>query len=258
MKGLDGLRILVTRPAGQAQPLCELIEAEGGHCLRQPLVSIEAPSDTPAAIAALEQVADADILIFTSRNAVAGAQSLLPSWRPAGRLAAIGEATRRAVEANTDWCRGIEVLAPERDFRSESLLAMPAMQAVQDRRIAIMTGEGGRGTLADVLTQRGARVQQVPVYRRQPCSVDEPRMRALLGEADATIVTSGEALEHLIRLVPSGMDAVLRHLQLVVPSNRVLKMALEFGFEHRPLLPEKMNNESMVAVLRRWAQHGKR
>lgn len=256
MSPLSGVRVLVTRPAQQAGALCDLIESAGGHCLRQPLFSIEPAADPAALRQAMTRAEDADWLIFTSANAVEQAWAVAPDWRPRGRLAAIGQATAAALRDQSCLADDREVILPESDFRSEGLLALPAMQDLDGQRVALVTGEGGRGALAEAILARGGQVERLAVYRRLPCPVASDRMQALLGEADIAVLTSGESVSRLVQLSPPGMDGQLRQLQLVVPSNRVLKMALDFGFEHRPLLPEKVNNESILAVLIRWAEQG--
>lgn len=246
---LSGLRVLVTRPAHQAGPLCRAIEAAGGHALHQPLLKMAAPNDLAAAELGLAQAADAQDLIFTSANAVDWAWQLVPSWSPQGRAFAVGLGTARALEQRLRR----DVRIPAADYSSEGVLALPEMQQPQGRTISLITGEGGRGMMADVLPQRGAQVQVVAVYRRETLPLARHRLSALLSEADVIFVSSGGSLQHLVDITPIGQRKSLFKLQLVVSSSRVLKLALELGFLRSPLVPARMQDDAIVATLQDWS-----
>ena len=67
---LNGLRVLVTRPEHQAESLCRLIEQHGGVAIRCPTLVIAEPRDWTPALAILDRLADYNLAIFTSANAV--------------------------------------------------------------------------------------------------------------------------------------------------------------------------------------------
>lgn len=245
---LRGLRVLVTRPAHQAGPLCAAIEAAGGHALRQPLMAIKAPQNLRAAQTALASLAGADAVIFTSVNAVEWAQELAPGWRCTGEVYAVGQATARAIGQRL----AVTATTPVQDYSSEGLLALPGLAQPQGRQFGIITGELGRQTLAQNLQARGARVHTAAVYRRENIAVARARLQALLGEADAAFISSGQALAHLHHLTPVALKPKLNKLQLVVPSSRVVKLALALGFSHAPLVPHQIQDDAVVTTLKDW------
>lgn len=247
--GLAGLRVLVTRPAHQADSLCFAIEAAGGHALRQPLLKIAAPSDQAAAEQGLARATDAQDLIFTSPNAVDWAWRLAANWAPQGRIFAVGRATAEALPQRL----GREAYTPATDYSSEGLLALPELQQPQGRIISLITGENGRGMLPDVLQRRGAEIQEVAVYQRETLPLARPRLAALLSEADVIFVSSGGSLQHLVDLTPIVQRKLLFKMQLVVSSSRVLKLALELGFLCRPLVPLHMQDDAIMATLQDWS-----
>lgn len=251
MTTLHGRRVWVTRPPHQAEGLAAAIETAGGHALRQPLLTIEPPADPDAARRELAAAGDADIAVFTSANAVSGAWELQPDWSPRGRLAAIGDATAEVLRERTD----APVLTPE-DPTSEGLLALAPLYDVAGRRIAIVGGEGGRRRLDADLRGRGAEVLRAAVYRRERVAIPRSRLRTLLEEADAIVVTSGEALDHLIAITPEELRPHLRGLQLVVPSARVLQQALDLGFAQPPPLAAGTRTEAVVGALARPGRDG--
>lgn len=252
--GLKGLRVLVTRPAHQAESLCAAIDAAGGHALRQPLLAIQGLNNTVKVATQLAQCEDAFALIFTSANAVDWAWKILPEWRPQNRIFAVGKATAEALRKHVGDC----VREPEADYSSEGLLALPELDQIDAQRIALITGENGRKKLAQTLSARGARVSVVPVYRRKSLSVPRARLVALLNEVDVAFVSSTQSLEHLHSLTPAALRDRLYQLQLVVPSARVVKRALELGFTREPIYPIRMQEASIVASLQQCAQRGAR
>jgi uroporphyrinogen-III synthase len=117
-ESLKGVRVLVTRPAHQAENLCRLIEAEGGTAVRLPLLTIEPGAHATEARRQLS--APRDLWIFTSANAVRHALPWIGgAWPP--RLAAIGPATAAALAA-----AGQDAAPPLAGASSEALLAARA------------------------------------------------------------------------------------------------------------------------------------
>ena len=52
----DAMRVLVTRPAGQEQGLCALVEAGGAEAIHLPAIEILPPEDTQALTAAIDSL----------------------------------------------------------------------------------------------------------------------------------------------------------------------------------------------------------
>lgn len=243
---LAGLRVLVTRPAHQAEPLRRMIEERGGEAPVMPLLTIEsAYSDAAARI--LEDALGFDGWVFTSANAVRYAAELESGSWPT--LYAVGSATAQALaEAGHAGA-----LVPLAGSSSEGLLALPALQALAGRRYLIVTGEGGRSLLADTLRERGAEVETVALYRRRPVEYDAARVTAEIDMADVIVLTSGGSLEHLWRLTPVAARAGLTRCKLVVPSPRVVEKALELGFA-APLVPDEVADAAIVRSLELWRE----
>lgn len=247
---MHGINVLVTRPAHQAGALCTGIEAAGGHALRQPLQQIKAPQDVPAALQGLAWAQTAGDVIFTSANAVNRAWQLQPELHLRGRLVAVGQSTARILESRT----GRSVVIPQTEYSGKGILALPIFTRPQGCQVALVTGEGGRRYLPETLVARGASVQTVCVYRRLPVAVTAQRLRVLLETCDIAVITSGGGLEHLVAVTPHAQRQQLFALQLVVPSQRVVKRALDLGFTAKPLRPSRMEDAAIVAALLRWAK----
>ncbi|MCX7097619.1 MAG: uroporphyrinogen-III synthase [Methylococcales bacterium] len=230
---LNGRRVLVTRPAQQAENLCRLIEDQGGVAVRFPSLSIAAVDDPFAVRRALAQVDSYQWLIFISANAVT-----MHSYYSDGvkieqfkstRIAAIGKATAHALAV-----AGMAVdLVPSNGYDSEALLAMPAMQAMAGQRCLIIRGEGGRDELATVLRKRGATVDYVDVYKRVIPNIDGTEVRLLLAQGKLAVITitSGEALQNLMVMLGGQCHQQMFQTPLVVVSGRIRQIAADLGFK---------------------------
>lgn len=243
-QALAGRGVLVTRPAGQAERLCGLIERAGGRAIRLPALAIE-PAADPARLA--ELLGEPwDLLVFISRNAVEQACRLFPSGRlPATPLiAAVGRGTADALTA----AGRAPDLVPAGRYDSEALLALPALADLSGRRALIVRGEGGRALLGETLAARGAAVVYAEVYRRVLPKVDvAPILARWRDEIAVAMATSDEALENLLTLVGSAGRALLLETPLVVVSERTRDLARGIGFA-RVALAERAADEAILAA----------
>ena len=220
---LAGIGVLVTRPAQQAAPLADAIEAAGGRAIRFPAIEVVPRSDTDIAsdAASLQQP---DIAIFVSVNAVrfgfdhAGDAS----------IAAIGPATAAAVEAAG---RKVDI-RPATGFDSMQLLAESRMHDVAGKVVRIIRGNAGRELLATTLSARGATVEYLPVYSRQAPEPDAAELDTLeqdwqSGAIDVVTIMSVETLVNLASILPESCRGLLRQTVLVTPAERVIIEANE-------------------------------
>ena len=239
---LAGRRVLVTRPAHQAENLCRMIETEGGVAIKLPLLTIE-PVANPAE-AQRRLAAAHDLWIFTSANAVRHAAPIVAgAW--AQRIAAIGPATASALAAAGGAAAAATPLA---GASSEALLELPELAQLAGRRILIVTGEEGLDVLERGLAARGAVVERAEVYRRVALPYPAEAVVSALRRTDIAIVTSGQSLDHLFRLTPAESRKLLLRKRLVVPSARMLEKARELGFTQMPRVAEPASDAAFCAA----------
>ena len=243
-------RILVTRPAGQADRLCSMIEAAGGAAVRLPAIEIHAPEDIPLLESMVAELETFQLAVFVSANAVhKGMEFILARRRwPAGvKLAAVGPTSTRAIEHY-----GLSVdYVPEHEFSSEGLLALDTLQDMQGKRVIIFRGNGGRSKLYDSLTARGAEVVYAEVYRRTCPVIDFQTMRDVLQQENLDVVTiaSNETLQNLCHMAgPQGLP-ILREKLLLVPGQRQLELAEQLGFSKTPVVAGNASDEAFVDAL---------
>ena len=249
--GVRGKRILVTRPAAQAEALCQLIEQAGGECGRLPLLAIDSEGDAAAQRLRLCEALAWDAWIFTSANAArafAGLDPLTVSEQDRPAIYAIGAATAAAVR-DAGFPR---VRSPEGGSSSEALLELAELRDVRGHRFMIVTGAGGRDHLASTLRARGAEVETIALYRRRPLNYEASRVEAEIAIADAIVVTSGEGLDQLWKLTEEALRPMLRHRKLVLPSQRVVEKAVqEYGFESLRV-PADLSDQGVLDCLSAW------
>jgi len=252
---LNGITIVNTRPALQSEPLCQLIESAGGKVIRFPVLEITDPIDNAVLSGVIARLAQFDIAIFISPNAVdrgmnlISAQGGLPS---SVNVAAVGKGSAKQLARHGHKAD----IFPQHKFNSEALLAMPDMQAVAGKHIVIFRGEGGRELLATTLQQRGAVVEYAECYRRARPTTDTSELmrRWARNEVDVIVVTSNEGLHNLYDMVGALGRKWLIKTTLVVVSERSVALAQTLGFKHLPLLADQASDESILATIGLWKQ----
>lgn len=231
---LAGKRIVVTRPAEQAEKLSREIAARGGIAVRFPVLAIFDADDPRPLQAAAERIEEFDLAVFVSPNAAEKALSAITAKRPwPGKVvaAAMGETSARAIARF-----GVtHIITPDGGrFDSEALLARPefAAAAIRGRRVAIFRGDAGRELLGEALEARGAQVERIPCYRRGWPDIDAAPLLALLaqGAVDALTVTSSEGLRNLAAMVGAAGERALKAVPLFVAHQRIADEAGRMGF----------------------------
>lgn len=261
---LAGLTIVITRPRDQATQLTQGIEQAGGTALLYPLLEIAEIQDKQALREQLSRLAQFELAIFISPNAVRyglaairaasllnhATNPLLPLQDGGSlRIATVGQGSARALrEAGV-----ADIIAPTDRFDSEGLLALPELKDVSGKRVLIFRGDGGRELLGDTLKARGATVEYAACYRRiKP----QQEVQALLNPLpDAITVTSSEALSHLDQMLADAPSGAVRAIQLFVQHARIAELARQLGWQQ--VLQTASGDEGLLAGLLDWASRSR-
>jgi uroporphyrinogen-III synthase len=253
---LDGISVLVTRPAEQAESLARAIEGAGGTAIRAPMIVITGLHDGSVAGAVARELPSFDIAIFVSRNAAEFGVALI---KEEGRslagmqVFAVGLGTAACLKA-----LGVkQVITPASEFSSEGLLRLDGLSEakIKDKRIVIFRGVGGREYLAKTLERRNATVVYCECYERS-----KPAL--VLGRAlkknevkvpDIGLATSIEVLDNLVeKIEDEGIDQLF-DMQMLVVGSRVGQEVEARGFTHRALVVENPSDDSILKRLIHWA-----
>lgn len=233
---LSGVSVLLTRPAAQAATVADAIRERGGKVLSLPLLDI-VPIAERSAVERLKTLILAldnyDIAIFISTNAATlGVEWIDSYWPqlPTGIEAyAVGPGTAEILR-QLPW----PVHCSDTGVTSEDLLALPGLQNVTGKRIALFRGEGGRELIAESLRTRGARVDYLELYARHvPQYQRDVVLQQIEDEGiNVVVTTSMQILESLLALLGPAItsSATLQKLCVIVPSQRVSEHARSAGF----------------------------
>lgn len=246
---LQDRHIVVTRPQEQARKLSQLIGAQGGEVHLFPLIEIVPLQDYGTFESTITELGHYDWAIFISSNAVENGMPRLAA-RKGGipgslRFAAIGPVTAAELEKH-----GVsKTLTPQHRFDSEALLALPEMQDVAGKKIMIFRGVGGREVLAETLRERGAGVTFAECYRRINPQRNADMLHTLWQneQLDAVVVTSSEAMRHLLDL--AGTASWLRKTPICVNHARIGELAEQHGL--LTAVAEAPGDQAMLACLAR-------
>lgn len=241
----------MTRPAHQAEGFCTLLEAAGFDPVRCPTVEITAVLQPSVAQSQLQRLQSADIVIFTSANAVRYAEQLCPLSQsiPAQTpVLAVGPSTATALE----HC-GIKAILPEKDFSSQGLLALAELQQVAEKSVLLVRGVGGLPTLPDTLQAKGATMHFAEVYRRQiPDNASILKQLFHTGLPQIISTTSNESLSNLVTLVPQKERSHWWPIPVIVNSARGEDLARSLGFSDDILRANPVGDHGQISTLKAW------
>ena len=192
-------RILVTRPAAQADDLAGLLRARALTPVLVPTVAID-PSTAAAELDAMLRSLDgATWLVLTSAQGAEALRARLTITRhrlPARlRVAAVGPATAQALRAG-----GIGV-----DYVPDEYLTLAiadGLGEVRGRRVVLARADAANAALPETLVGRGAIVEEVIAYRtiEGPAVSRDPLHAALHADLDGIAFTSSSTVRGLLRL----------------------------------------------------------
>lgn len=251
-EALRGKKILITRPAAQAENLCSLIEKEGGVPVRFPALEIQPLDDYSSVNPILARLDSYALVIFVSRNAVTHALVLLGDRKGvlAGtQVVASGRGTASALHA-----AGLTSVVHGGDRAdSEAVLELDALREdkVRHRHVVIFRGVGGRELLAETLRARGARVDVAEVYQRaRPHYEKELLDRIWINvRPDQMVVTSAEALHNLFAMLGPEHRVIMLDTPLVVIGERLAQTARQLGFGARAITVAAAGDDDLLRAV---------
>ncbi|GAB1255659.1 uroporphyrinogen-III synthase [Aurantivibrio plasticivorans] len=258
MAKLSGVQIIVTRPRQQAETWAAQLSSLGAQALVSPVLEICPLHDETAKQRIKQTILDIDQyqkIIFVSQNAVSYGFDWMDQYWPQFPLGvsyfAVGEATARLARE-----KGLDVTEAGVAMNSEALLALKELTNVEQQKILIMRGVGGRTHLADELSKRGAKVEYCELYQRhRPSTVLEDFKRSVeLVEKDRLVLSvhSGESLENLNEVLKCQTHSFY-DTPLLVPGARVAKVASDLGFS-QVIVAMNATDKAMTQALIAWRQ----
>jgi uroporphyrinogen-III synthase len=202
---LAGRRVVVTRPADQAQDLVARLNHLGATALVVPMIEVVDPDDGGRGLRdAVARCAAGEYrwVVVSSPN---GAARLVRGLRTpddlgGARLCAVGPATAEVLEA-----AGLQVdLVPPR-FVAESVVESmePPLPDDPAPRVLVPRAAVARDVVPDGLAAMGWQVDVVEAYRTVTAAVD-PDAAAGVGAADAVTFTSSSTVDRFVETLGLG------------------------------------------------------
>jgi uroporphyrinogen-III synthase len=252
------MRVVITRPAGDAQAWVDALQAAGHQTLALPLIDVGPATHTQPVMQAWAQWPSFQAVMFVSAQAVRyffERQPVSPNWANGPRCWATGPGTHKALlQAGVpEGC----IDSPAADavqFDSEALWHRVSVQAQAGKPVLIVRGHDvniqpdaalsgtGRDWLAQQLQAAGASAQFVVAYeRRAPVWSAQEKAQATQAATDASVwcFSSSQAIQNLAYTLPKQSWAKAR---CIATHPRIAQTAhgLGFGEIHmsKPSLPD--------------------
>lgn len=193
--------VIVTRPAAAGQRLQQKLRTAGYDAQWWPAFEFGPAPDADQARATLARVADFDLAVFVSPQAVRAALALLAAPWPAGTtIGAVGGATGIALR-RAPLTAAAKIVEPlDSASGSEAFWSAWTTAAGQARRVLILRAPQGREWLADRFAAAGAAVEILAVYARNEAAVPDAArgwLREVMasGSAPTTVISSSESID---------------------------------------------------------------
>jgi uroporphyrinogen-III synthase len=201
---LTGCRVLVSRAKKQAGALSSTLRDLGCNVVEIPFIEIRKPASFKPLDTALRNLATYDWLILTSVNGVEALFERMAKKRIESaalsqlKLAAIGPATRKAIEAH-----GLEVTVTPKEYIAESVV-QALRRRVKGKRVLLVRAKVARDVIPRELRKAGAEVDVVEAYETLVPKSSQTRLRALLAGArkpHAITFTSSSTVKNFVGLL---------------------------------------------------------
>jgi uroporphyrinogen-III synthase len=233
MASLNGLRIVVTRAAHQAEELAAPLRRLGGDVILLPAIAIGPPADSGPLQHAASRANDHDWIIFTSQNSIEAFVSYARLGEVQSfKVAAVGRATGQAAERH-----GLKVhLIPEK-YTAESLADVFAVEDLEGKRILIPSAAVTRDVIPKKLEEQGAIVTAVEAYRNVLPDGMAERAALVFREPlpDWVLFASPSAVDNILALVPTQQLKKLKVASIgPVTSNAIANHGLIVTAEANP------------------------
>jgi uroporphyrinogen-III synthase len=170
-----------------------------------------------------------DIAVFISQTAVAAAIQLFGQQTiniPTLDYFAIGKASASALAAV-----GIAAQYPDKGSSSEDLLALPALEKLENKKILLCASLQGRRLLQETFIVRGAQVDLLELYSVTPIVYSALQLQQQLDIEQISVLsaTSAKILYALDDLIKQA-NLEWHSLPLIVTSQRLVKLAQALSF----------------------------
>lgn len=215
------MSVLILRPQQKIQQSSHAFTAAGVDNVAVGLMEISPIASSTKQLVEFSAQQNDWLVIFISTSAAELAINCQSDLTRATILA-VGESTA-AVLRSYD----LKVQTPN-EHNSEGLLALPQLNNINDKVIAIVKGVGGRTLLHEELTERGALVVDFSIYQRTVVTSPHATREWKTDEIQCIIATSGEMIRAAFDY---WQNEWLKHVPWIVVSERTRAIAAKLGIK---------------------------
>ncbi len=204
-KPLGGKRVIIGRAKAQAGSLAKLLREQGANVTAIPFIEIHKPKSFKQLDQAIKAIREYDWLILTSVNGVEALFRRMtklrmePGWLAHLRIAAIGPATKAAIETH-----GLNVSVVPKEYVAESVVAA-LRKKVEGRNVLLVRAKVARDVIPNELRKAGAAVDVVEAYETV---LPKPSRKALIAalqdskkRPDVVTFTSSSTARNFVELI---------------------------------------------------------
>ena len=158
-------------------------------------------------------------------------------------LIAVGQST-----ANILTHAGLNPIVPDNE-NSEGVLALPLLNDCANRHILLLKGKGGRTTIPEQLTLRGARLNEVVLYERVPLIPPVFSRTCNWTQLAGIIVTSSEQAQALLKQFNTQP---LTGVKWLTVSERIAQQLHQQGIRQTYVCPKASNEALITWIQQNW------
>jgi len=202
---LSGLRVLVGRARHQAGVLSDDLRNLGAEVIEIPFIEIRKPRSYKPLDIALQNIGNYDWLILTSVNGVDALWQRMEKLQLSAldlkylKIAAIGPATRKAIEAH-----GLSVEVVPKKYIAESVVES-LRELIPGKRVLLARAKVARDVIPEQLRKLGAHLDVAEAYETVAPTTSRTRLRAAMRNArrrpDVIAFTSSSSVKNFVALL---------------------------------------------------------
>lgn len=252
MKGLEGKKIVITRPAERAKDSVEMVKSYGAIPILTPTIELK-DSKPEEMINFCNKINELDWLIFTSPRAI---ESFFRYCNINNvkdlKIAVIGPKTEEVLNKYNVTAD----LIPN-NYTAEGLLEVFEKFDVKDKKIGLPRTMVARYTLPHGLEKRGAKIFLADAYKSEMPD-DKSKIYELIDmilnkEIDVIMFTSPLTVKNLIKLAKdenkSEIIDILKNKDVLVAAIGPITKKVLDAYEIDPIMPEVYTFKNMLDKL---------
>ncbi len=251
------MSFLITRSEPHASKLATQLAALGVSSVTVPVMSIVPVEVTGAMRSHLMNLDCFDIVVLISANAadlfVAQVDQYWPQIPVGLQWVTIGQATAQSLAEGLTELSYSEIQIPE-GTDSEALMSLKLFEQINEKKVLLVKGEGGRNHIQQTLTERGAKVTELVLYRRQPAMEFQSQLRTVMSSGPRFIqIASGDSFLNVLAMLGASLSSPFWQLGStiwLVPSDRVAQLLTEHGIARTQIsVCDGASNKAVLAQL---------